>query len=64
MIRGYRQSLSNRAGLAPFVSRPAWARGLKPVRITQIEEDESGMNKKAFYGITKCDTIKKDVAEE
>jgi hypothetical protein len=37
---------------------------LKPVRITQIEEDESGMNKKALDGITKCDTIKKDVTEE
>jgi hypothetical protein len=30
----------------------------------KVEKDESGMNKKALDGITKCDTIKKDVTEE
>jgi len=31
---------------------------------SKVGEGESGMNKKKLEGITKCDTIKKDVTEE
>ena len=31
---------------------------------SKVGEGESGMNKKTLEGITKCDTIKKDVTEE
>jgi hypothetical protein len=30
----------------------------------KVEKDKSGMNKKTLEGITKYDTIKKDVTEE